>query len=109
MEKRTRKTKKRKWLRNTLLIALLLIVSTIIYSVYQYNSGLTEGSDGVFKDDGKTFDPFEGPEPQFGEINILLMGSDARPNRGGLSDTLMIAHYNQKTHNIKLASIMRDT
>ena len=46
---------------------------------------------------------------KFGEINILLIGSDARPDEKGLSDTLMIAHYNQKTNRVKLASIMRDT
>ena len=48
-------------------------------------------------------------DPQFGEINVLLIGSDARPGETGLSDTLMIAHYNQNTNRVKLVSIMRDT
>lgn len=109
MKRSDRKKAERKWLRNTLLAIPLLIIAVVAYWMYQYNSGLSEADDGLFKDDGKTFDPFEGPEPQFGEINILLIGSDARPDEVGLSDTLMIAHYNQQTKRVKLASIMRDT
>lgn len=86
-----------------------MMITVVIYSVYEFNKGLSEASDGLYKDDGTTYDPFEGPDPQFGEINVLLIGSDARSGENGLSDTLMIAHYNQKTDDIKLASIMRDT
>ncbi|MGE7764937.1 LCP family protein [Peribacillus sp. NPDC096540] len=55
------------------------------------------------------FHDFQGTEPQFGEINILLFGSDSRGEEHARSDTLMIAHYNQNTHSMKIASIMRDT
>lgn len=109
MEKRVRINKKRKWLRNILLIVLLLFVTVVIYSIYEYKSGLSEASNGKYQDDQKTFDDFQGTEPQFGEINILLIGSDSRGEKHSRSDTLMIAHYSQSTHSMKIASIMRDT
>ncbi|MFE3573531.1 LCP family protein [Lysinibacillus sp. NPDC059133] len=64
--------------------------------------------DGLYKDDQKAYDPFEGADVQFGQINVLLLGSDAR-DEDGRSDSLMIAHYDQTTNDVKLISIMRDT
>lgn len=109
MENRVRTKKKRKWLRNSLLTLLLLFISVVIYCVYQYNNGLAEASDGKHMDEQTSYDDFQGAEPQFGEINILLLGSDSRGEEHARSDTLMIAHYNQNTHNMKVASIMRDS
>ncbi|WHY88461.1 LCP family protein [Neobacillus novalis] len=109
MENRVRTKKKRKWLRNSLLTVLLLGISVVIYSVYQYKNGLAEASAGKHKDEQTSYDEFQGAEPQFGEINILLLGSDSRGEEHARSDTLMIAHYNQNTHNMKVASIMRDS
>ncbi|HBZ10612.1 MAG TPA: LytR family transcriptional regulator [Bacillus bacterium] len=109
MGTRVRKTTKRKWIRNISILFFVLILTAGTFSVFQYYKGVSEAKDGPYKDDGKTFDPFNGPEPQFGEINILVIGSDSRGEDRGNSDTLMIAHYDQNTHDIKLASIMRDT
>ncbi|MED3561730.1 LCP family protein [Bacillus xiapuensis] len=109
MQTRETKKSKRKWLRNILLIVSLLFLTVVVYCIYQYNEGLSEASNGKYKNNGKIFDPFNGPEPQYGEINILLLGSDSRGEDHSRSDTLMIAHYNQKSHQLKLASIMRDT
>ncbi|MFF2448042.1 LCP family protein [Neobacillus sp. NPDC058068] len=109
MENRVRTKKKRKWLRNSLLTLLLLFISVVIYCVYQYKNGLAEASNGKHMDEQTSYDDFQGAEPQFGEINILLLGSDSRGEEHARSDTLMIAHYNQKTHNMKVASIMRDS
>lgn len=103
-----RSKKSRKWLRNLFLAFALVIVAGILYSIYQYNNGLAIADDGPFKDDGKKFDPFDGADVQVGQINVLLIGSDAR-DEDGRSDTLMIAHYDQTTNNVKLISIMRDT
>ncbi|MDH5161889.1 LCP family protein [Heyndrickxia oleronia] len=108
MKKRERRTK-RKWLRNLFLLIVILIVGIIGYCIYQYNQGLSEAKDGKFKKDGATYDLFKGAEPKFGVINILLIGTDTRGGDRGNSDTLMIAHYNQDTNQLKLASIMRDT
>lgn len=102
-------TSKSKLIRNIFIVVVFLGITIAAYGIYQYNQGLSIASDGQFKDDGATFDSFEGPEPEFGEINILLIGSDTRGEGNGQSDTLMIAHYNQKSHHLKIASIMRDT
>ncbi|GAB2572398.1 LCP family protein [Gracilibacillus alcaliphilus] len=108
MKRHERKPKKRKWI--FLLLFIFACATAVgVYTVTQYYQGLSEAEEGRYKDDGTTFDPFHGAEPQFGEINILMIGSDTRGDERGLSDTIMIAHYNQQTHDIKIASIMRDT
>ncbi|MCI2255226.1 LCP family protein [Domibacillus sp. PGB-M46] len=109
MEKREIAIRKRKRIRNLLLLIFLLLALVMDYCIYQYQKGLSEAEDGSYKEDQKTFDEFEGSEPQFGEMNILLIGSDSRGEEHSRADTLMIAHYNQNTHNMKIASIMRDT
>lgn len=109
MKRRTRKPAKKKWLGKLILFILICIAAVAVYAVAQYNQGLSEGKEGKYKDDGKTYDLFEGSEPKFGEINVLLIGSDTRGDERGLSDTIMVAHYNQDSHNMKIASIMRDT
>ncbi|CEI82740.1 transcriptional regulator [Oceanobacillus oncorhynchi subsp. incaldanensis] len=109
MKRRERKSGKRKWIRRVLLLVFVCIIAAGAYIITQYYQGLSEASEGQYKDDGTTFIPFEGSEPQFGEINVLMIGSDTRGEERGLSDTIMIANYNQETHDIKLASIMRDT
>lgn len=109
METRAGKPKKRTWLRNFFLTAIILILSITGYWYYQFNQGLSEASVGRFHEDGNTFEEFQGAEPQFGEINILLLGSDSRGEEHARTDTMMIAHYNQNSHRLKIASIMRDT
>lgn len=109
MQRRTRKSSKRKWLRNLIFFIMICVIAVGAYAIIQYNQGLSEGKEGQYKDDGATFDLFQGSEPQFGEINVLLIGSDTRGDERGLSDTIMIAHYNQDSHAMKVASIMRDT
>jgi len=98
----------RKWLKNSFLAFTLIIVIGIVYWFYQYNSGLAMAEDEIKKEDEETFEPFKGADLQFGEINVLLIGSDTRGDEGG-SDALMIAHYNQTTNHVKIVSIMRDT
>ncbi len=75
MRARKRKISKLKWVRNILILAFVFILTVGVYSIWQYYKGISEAKDGPYKDDGSTFDPFNGPEPQFGEINILLIGS----------------------------------
>ncbi len=104
-EHRTKKKRKKIWL--TLLILFLLIGGGIAYFWFtQFNAG--QSLAGEKPEDDKE-DIFNAPEPKFGEINILLLGSDARPDDDdGRSDSLMIAHYNQDTEEVKTVSIMRD-
>lgn len=109
MNNRTRKAKKHRKLKIFMFLFILLLLFVVAYCIYQYRQGLAEASDGKYKNDGETFDTFQGPEPQIGEINILLLGSDSRGEEHARSDTLMIAHYNQNSNKLKIASIMRDT
>ena len=52
---------------------------------------------------------FNGKQDQYGDTNILLLGSDARGNEISRADTIMIAHYNEAKGTYKLTSIMRDS
>jgi len=105
---RGRGKKKRRFLKWFLLVFFILVAAAAAYSIVQYYQGLSEASDGKYRDDGETFGKFNGKEPQFGEITTLLIGNDAREGEHGRSDTLMIGYYNQKTKQTKLVSIMRD-
>lgn len=108
MKRSRMRKRKRSWLRNSLIILFLLVSIVTIFWIYQFNRGLSEASDGIYREDGTNFEPFEASEPPLGDINILLIGSDTRGEENGLSDTLMIAHYNEETNRVKIASIMRD-
>ena len=121
-EKRGKKKRlKRKYKRVMFLIFTLLILAGGGFVAAQYSSGLsfansdktdeihTELSDSsnTFDDN---FDDFEDGESQFGEINVLLIGDDARGDEEETrSDALMIGHYDQTTNQVKLVSLMRDT
>jgi len=110
MKRSDRRKKKRKGLRNFFIVAGLILLLGIGYGIYQYNSGLSLANNGMLKADETNFDEFEGADSQFGEINVLLLGSDARGDeKDARSDSLMIAHYNQTTNEVKIVSIMRDT
>ena len=110
MKRSDRKNTKRKGLRNFFLSLITILLLGIIYWVYQYNSGQSLAGEGLDKEANTEFEPFEAEDPQFGEINVLLLGSDARGNdEDARSDSLMIAHYNQTTNEVKLVSVMRDT
>ncbi|WP_438317951.1 LCP family protein [Sporosarcina sp. FA9] len=106
-ENNTSKRKRKTGRTIGIVTTLLLLVG--FYWFYQFNEGLSLSEGGSLKDKNDEFGIFDGPEPQFGEINILLLGSDAREEENGRSDTLMVAHYNQDTKKMKIVSIMRDT
>jgi len=53
---------------------------------------------------------FNGEEaPDQNDLNILIIGTDSRGEDRGRSDSLMIAHYDQKKQQPKLVSVMRDS
>ncbi len=108
MKRSERRKKKRKGLKSFLLITTVVLLVGIIYWVAQYNSGLSLAGKGMTEEDTLA-DEFKGADPQFGEINVLLLGSDSRGDEDARSDALMIANYNQTTHKMKIVSIMRDT
>lgn len=100
--------KKRKWVRNILFIIILLLAIITMFIIYQYRSGVLESAKDVDYEGREDYD-FLSVEPQLGEMNVLLIGSDSRGEAHSRSDTLMIANYNSNNNKIKLASIMRDT
>lgn len=107
--RRKHRNQKFKWIRSILLICILLISSVSVYAFYQYKQGQEIGKSGNFEDDELQTGSFQGEEVEFGKINLLLLGSDSRGEKSARTDSIMIAHYNQETHESKVISIMRDT
>ncbi|WP_462408931.1 LCP family protein [Neobacillus sp. Marseille-QA0830] len=94
-----------------MIIFLILIGGAVGYSYYQYKQGVNQSLKKINKDqeDTKVNYAFEGQKDQYGDTNILLLGSDARGDEASRADTIMIAHYNEDKGTFKLTSIMRDT
>ncbi|MGJ7911155.1 LCP family protein [Neobacillus sp. LXY-1] len=106
---RMQRRKKFRWKRFILLISLLVICGVSAYGVYEYKQGVSLAQDGKWKDKDKEADSFHGEDVKFGKINVLLLGSDTRGEEHARTDSIMIAHYDQDTHQPRLISIMRDT
>ncbi|MGG1676630.1 LCP family protein [Neobacillus sp. NRS-1170] len=104
------KKKKRRWT-SILLIFLLLIGGVAGYAYYQFNQGVNQSLKKINKEqkETKVVYTFEGKKDQYGDTNILLLGSDARGKEKARADTIMIAHYNEDKGTFKLTSIMRDS
>ncbi|MDQ0198130.1 LCP family protein [Neobacillus ginsengisoli] len=101
---------KRRWV-SVLLVFLVLIGAAAGYTYYQYNQGINQSIKKINKtkqQTNKVVYTFEGKKDQYGDTNILLLGSDARGNEKSRADTIMIAHYNETRGTYKLTSIMRD-
>src|SRR5690348_1459446 len=90
------KKRKRKWV-VWLLVLLVLIGAGAAYSYYQYNQGVNQSLKKVNKENKpKKVYKFDGQKDQYGNTNILLLGSDARAkDENSRSDTIMIVTYNQ--------------
>jgi anionic cell wall polymer biosynthesis LytR-Cps2A-Psr (LCP) family protein len=101
------KQKKKRW-KTVLLTFVLLILAVSGYAYYQYQQGVSQSLKKVDKKD-QTVYSFEGKKDQYGDTNVLLLGSDRRGNERSRSDTIMIASYNENKGTFKLASIMRDS
>ncbi|WP_026574474.1 LCP family protein [Bacillus sp. UNC438CL73TsuS30] len=101
------KRKKGKW-RSVLMVILVLLIAGTGYSYYQYKQGVNQSLKKVSKTD-KVVYTFDGKKDQYGDTNILMLGSDARGNEVSRADTIMIAHYNENKGTYKLTSIMRDS
>lgn len=102
--------KKRRWV-SVLLVFLVLIGVTVGYAYYQYKQGIAQSLKKVNKTTkvNNVVYTFEGKKDQYGDTNILLLGSDARGNEKSRADTIMIAHYNETRGTYRLTSIMRDS
>ncbi|WP_312476771.1 LCP family protein [Neobacillus sp.] len=102
--------KKRRW-PSILLVFLLLIGAVAGYAYFQYKQGVNQSLKKINKDNkqANVVYTFEGKKDQYGDTNILLLGSDARGKEKARADTIMIAHYNEDKGTFKLTSIMRDS
>lgn len=108
MERVSRRRRVR-WQRVISLLFILMIAGVGAYAVLQYKQGVSLATDGKSKNEEKEAIAFQGKEVKFGRINVLLLGSDTRGEEHARTDSIMIAHYDQETHQPKLISIMRDT
>ncbi|WHY87694.1 LCP family protein [Neobacillus novalis] len=102
--------KKRRWT-SILLVCLLLIGAVAGYAYFQFKQGVNQSLKKINNDNKQANEAytFEGKKDQYGDTNILLLGSDARGKEKARADTIMIAHYNEDKGTFKLTSIMRDS
>ncbi|PLS03080.1 transcriptional regulator [Neobacillus cucumis] len=107
---RHQKKKKKRW-PSILFVFLLLIAAVSGYAYYQYKQGVNQSLKKMNQDKktAKVVYDFAGQKDQYGDTNVLLLGSDARGNEKSRSDTIMILHYNEDKGTFKLTSIMRDS
>lgn len=94
-----------------LLTLVLLVFAGAVYSYFQFKQGVSQSLKKINKTEQKSQEvySFEGQKDQYGDTNILLLGSDTRGEKKARSDTIMIASYNENRGTFKLTSIMRDT
>ncbi|UOR13135.1 LCP family protein [Halobacillus amylolyticus] len=118
--KRSVRRRKRRLRKKRLFVAalLLIFITTLGYSGYQYMMGKQESLGKVSGEDGevqleeissKYKEEFKGVDNHDGKTNVLLLGVDQRGSETPRSDTIMIAQYDPENESAKLVSIMRDT
>ncbi|MBS4212200.1 MULTISPECIES: LCP family protein [Neobacillus] len=105
-----RNKKRRRW-KSILLVLLLLIGAGAAYSYFQYKQGVNQSLKKIDNEtkEQKVVYKFNGQKDQYGDTNVLMLGSDSRGEEKARSDTIMIAHYNEDKGTFKLTSIMRDS
>nr|WP_231687864.1 LCP family protein [Bacillus sp. FJAT-27251] len=108
---RVTKTRKRKmrirWGRvfgAFLLIGIFMIgLFTVFQSIQGTVKKLSQPTELVKANDS----PDKG-EKKMEAVNVLLLGSDSRGEEDSRTDTIMVAHYDPETNDVKLISLMRD-
>ena len=92
--------------KKVILIILGIIVIVEGYLVFSF----LQGYDSTKQDHSKQAVSFNGEEASDqNDLNVLIIGTDSRGEDAGRSDSLMIAHYDQKKKQPKLVSLMRDS
>ncbi|OIJ18485.1 transcriptional regulator [Anaerobacillus alkalidiazotrophicus] len=107
------KKSKKKPIYITLSILIILAISTVVYSTYQFEHArkqslkLIEGNNNQHEFEAIEFNA---SKDEFKElIRVLLLGVDKEEDGAARSDTIMVAQYQPRQGKIKLISIMRDT
>lgn len=109
--------KKRHWIRNTILVILVLfVVGAVAFGVYAYSLTKNQIVDKenqtgfigqVQRILDKDVEPLQGEDED--RINILLLGQGGANHEGGtLADTIMVASIQPSTKKVALLSIPRD-
>ncbi|UOE57309.1 LCP family protein [Cytobacillus oceanisediminis] len=104
---RIRKRRRIRWMRVSAAILLLSIFLVGLFTIFQYIEGTVKKVNQPFKKVEATHS-FQGEKSKMDAVNVLLLGSDSRGEKQARTDTIMVAHYNPKTHEVKLMSLMRD-
>lgn len=92
--------------KRVVLIILGILLVFECYLVFSFIQGYESTKNAQTKQTIK----FNGEEaPDQNDLNVLIIGTDSRGEDRGRSDSLMIAHYDQKKKQPKLVSIMRDS
>lgn len=90
-------------------LILIILGVLLVFECYLIFSFL-QGYESKKNAQSKQTIPFNGEEaPDQNDLNILIIGTDSRGEDRGRSDSLMVAHYDQKRKQLKLISIMRDS
>lgn len=90
-------------------VILIVLGLLLVFECYLIFSFL-QGYESTKNAQSKQTIPFNGEEaPDQNDLNILIIGTDSRGEDRGRSDSLMVAHYDQKKKQPKLISIMRDS
>ena len=104
--------RKRKLLLMFVMMFSILFLATAGYAMMQFQAGQTSSENNLTSNETVTSEEnvVEVKEPENNEpINVLLIGIDTSDQEPARTDTIMIAQYDAKNGNAKLASIMRDT
>lgn len=90
-------------------VILIILGLLLVFECYLIFSFL-QGYESTKNAQSKQTILFNGEEaPDQNDLNILIIGTDSRGEDRGRSDSLMVAHYDQKKKQPKLISIMRDS
>lgn len=104
------KKKKKKWLRVTGIVLLVLLIGIGVYAYSVYNS-LTNAVETMHhpvdrKSEKRTEEvSLQNKQP----FSVLLLGVDEREGDRGRSDTMIVLSVNPKLNSVKMLSIPRDT
>lgn len=100
------KRRKVRWPRVLVALMILGVFMVGLVTIFQYIEGTYKAINQPFKK--AEADSFQGEKDTKEEVNVLLLGSDSRGEHGARTDTIMVAHYNPQSKNVKLISLMRD-
>ncbi len=101
-----KKARKIRWGRVVGALLIIGIFTVGLFTVFHYIEGTYQAFNQPFKK--AEAESFQGEKNTQEAVNVLLLGSDSRGEKAARTDSIMVAHYNPKTHKVKLVSLMRD-